>query len=175
MASAVKNDPSVSSVVNPVSSVFKCNRHFPVFYACTIHRFLPYYTPSFPKWVTPFCYGGVAQLVEQVTLNHWVHGSSPCAPTISFLFQRSIVGYFFLGLIGCARYKPGGCLFWLSFVAFVSTQTISGPEKISCHSSVALCEIFLKRLCASARKKRLARCSPVQTLLMFSSRSEASG
>ena len=27
-------------------------------------------------------YGGVAQLVEQVTLNHWVHGSSPCTPTI---------------------------------------------------------------------------------------------
>ena len=26
--------------------------------------------------------GGVAQLVEQVTLNHWVQGSNPCAPTI---------------------------------------------------------------------------------------------
>ena len=24
----------------------------------------------------------VAQLVEQVTLNHWVHGSSPCGRTI---------------------------------------------------------------------------------------------
>ena len=28
------------------------------------------------------CDGGVAQLVEQVTLNHWVQGSNPCAPTI---------------------------------------------------------------------------------------------
>ena len=27
--------------------------------------------------------GGVAQLVEQVTLNHWVQGSNPCAPTIT--------------------------------------------------------------------------------------------
>ena len=26
--------------------------------------------------------GSVAQLVEQVTLNHWVQGSNPCAPTI---------------------------------------------------------------------------------------------
>ena len=26
-------------------------------------------------------YGGVAQLVEQVTLNHWVGGSSPSQPT----------------------------------------------------------------------------------------------
>ena len=33
-------------------------------------------------------YGGVAQLVEQVTLNHWVHGSSPCTPTI----QKSKIG-----------------------------------------------------------------------------------
>ena len=26
--------------------------------------------------------GSIAQLVEQVTLNHWVQGSNPCAPTI---------------------------------------------------------------------------------------------
>ncbi len=32
--------------------------------------------------VRSILYGGVAQLVEQVTLNHWVHGSSPCTPTI---------------------------------------------------------------------------------------------
>ena len=28
----------------------------------------------------------VAQSVEQVTLNHWVHGSSPCGRTIFFVF-----------------------------------------------------------------------------------------
>ena len=31
----------------------------------------------------------VAQSVEQVTLNHWVHGSSPCERTIFFAFKRS--------------------------------------------------------------------------------------
>ena len=32
--------------------------------------------------------GSVAQLVEQVTLNHWVQGSNPCAPTIQTLNDR---------------------------------------------------------------------------------------
>ena len=36
--------------------------------------------------------GGVAQLVEQVTLNHWVQGSNPCAPTISKVRLGSSVG-----------------------------------------------------------------------------------
>ena len=32
--------------------------------------------------------GSIAQLVEQVTLNHWVQGSNPCAPTISKSLAR---------------------------------------------------------------------------------------
>lgn len=28
-----------------------------------------------------FRFGNIAQLVEQVTFNHWVQGSSPCVPT----------------------------------------------------------------------------------------------
>ena len=28
------------------------------------------------------CHGSIAQLVEQVTLNHWVVGSNPSTPTI---------------------------------------------------------------------------------------------
>ena len=35
-----------------------------------------------------FIYGGVAQLVEQVTLNHWVQGSNPCAPTMTKRIAR---------------------------------------------------------------------------------------
>ena len=28
-----------------------------------------------------FRFGDIAQLVEQMTFNHWVQGSSPCVPT----------------------------------------------------------------------------------------------
>ena len=35
----------------------------------------------------------VAQLVEQVTLNHWVHGSSPCGRTI-LSFKPLLSGFF---------------------------------------------------------------------------------
>ena len=28
-----------------------------------------------------FSFGDIAQLVEQMTFNHWVQGSSPCVPT----------------------------------------------------------------------------------------------
>gem|GEM_PF-5658591 len=44
---------------------------------------------------TPFArsmlHGGVAQLVEQVTLNHWVLGSNPGTPTIMALVRRPCV------------------------------------------------------------------------------------
>ena len=44
--------------------------------------------------VRSISYGGVAQLVEQVTLNHWVHGSSPCTPTIKKK-ESTLTGRFF--------------------------------------------------------------------------------
>ena len=31
-----------------------------------------------------FSFGNIAQLVEQMTFNHWVQGSSPCVPTTGF-------------------------------------------------------------------------------------------
>ncbi len=31
-----------------------------------------------------FRFGDIAQLVEQMTFNHWVQGSSPCVPTKKF-------------------------------------------------------------------------------------------
>lgn len=53
-----------------------------------------------------FRFGDIAQLVEQMTFNHWVQGSSPCVPTrinrrmavFSFTKQppryRAVGGYF---------------------------------------------------------------------------------
>ena len=41
----------------------------------------------------------VAQSVEQVTLNHWVHGSSPCERTI-FFGSRSVLAPDFGRLAG---------------------------------------------------------------------------
>ncbi len=38
-----------------------------------------------------FRYGGIAQLVEQLTFNQWVQGSSPCASTIENLDDRMVV------------------------------------------------------------------------------------
>ena len=35
-----------------------------------------------PRSTKTMVNGSIAQLVEQVTLNHWVQGSNPCAPTI---------------------------------------------------------------------------------------------
>ena len=34
--------------------------------------------------------GSIAQLVEQVTLNHWVQGSNPCAPTILTVDRKPV-------------------------------------------------------------------------------------
>ena len=39
--------------------------------------------------VTVFKFGRVAQLVEQVTFNHWVTGSNPVALTIT-LYQQTV-------------------------------------------------------------------------------------
>ena len=54
---------------------------------------------SIPFSRSIFC-GGVAQLVEQLTLNQWVHGSNPCTPTILegvlFSFERN--AFFVSGL-----------------------------------------------------------------------------
>ena len=38
--------------------------------------------------------GAIAQLVEQMTFNHWVQGSSPCGPTNKK--QNRICGFYFL-------------------------------------------------------------------------------
>ena len=46
--------------------------------------------------VRSISYGGVAQLVEQVTLNHWVHGSSPCTPTIKRKIGRRVDFFVFI-------------------------------------------------------------------------------
>ena len=35
--------------------------------------------------------GCIAQLVEQLTLNQWVQGSSPCAPTKKYKPQRGFI------------------------------------------------------------------------------------
>ena len=42
-----------------------------------------------------FSFGCIAQLVEQLTLNQWVQGSSPCASTKKF--PRILRGIFFDG------------------------------------------------------------------------------
>ena len=52
--------------------------------------------------VRSISYGGVAQLVEQVTLNHWVHGSSPCTPTIK---EKSADGSIFLFLSPASHFS----------------------------------------------------------------------
>ncbi len=40
-----------------------------------------FYYVIIPVGDTKKRYGGIAQLVEQMTFNHWVQGSSPCAST----------------------------------------------------------------------------------------------
>ena len=42
-----------------------------------------------------FSFGDIAQLVEQMTFNHWVQGSSPCVPTKNI--NRNAVLFFGLG------------------------------------------------------------------------------
>lgn len=43
------------------------------------------FVPNFDKGTKSsliwFSFGDIAQLVEQMTFNHWVQGSSPCVPT----------------------------------------------------------------------------------------------
>ena len=45
-----------------------------------------------------FSFGDIAQLVEQMTFNHWVQGSSPCVPT------------------KITRGHPRGFCFWASII-----------------------------------------------------------
>ena len=45
-----------------------------------------------------FSFGDIAQLVEQMTFNHWVQGSSPCVPTT------------------ITRGHPRGFCFWVSII-----------------------------------------------------------
>ena len=40
-------------------------------------------------------FGDIAQLVEQMTFNHWVQGSSPCVPTRN---KKTPHGVFFVAL-----------------------------------------------------------------------------
>ncbi len=39
---------------------------------------MPTYTPTAERWTR---FGDIAQLVEQMTFNHWVQGSNPCVST----------------------------------------------------------------------------------------------
>ena len=55
------------------------------------------------KYIGPGC---IAQLVEQLTLNQWVQGSSPCAPTKNI--NRNAVLFFWSGQTGrepCLRVR----------------------------------------------------------------------
>ena len=47
-----------------------------------------------PPYANKSSFGGIAQLVEQMTFNHWVQGSSPCASTKELDDQ---IGRFFIG------------------------------------------------------------------------------
>ena len=53
-----------------------------------------------------FSFGDIAQLVEQMTFNHWVQGSSPCVPTKNI--NRNAVLFFLAGQSGqepCPRVR----------------------------------------------------------------------
>ena len=57
------------------------------------------------------CHGSIAQLVEQVTLNHWVVGSNPSTPTIAHppeTWTKANVygGFLYLAGFGCVRACP---------------------------------------------------------------------
>ncbi|MEN9736182.1 MAG: hypothetical protein RL129_892 [Actinomycetota bacterium] len=74
----------------------------------------------------------LAQLVEQVTLNHWVVGSSPTQPTKAALnlnWDRVVFYFFFVKPFGQAGFNPTTFL-----VVLPLTQVIA----FSCFS--ALCK-----------------------------------
>ena len=50
-------------------------------------------------------YGCVAQLVEQLTLNQWVWGSNPHAPTNK---KSLLYAGFFVGNFARGKFEPGG-------------------------------------------------------------------
>ncbi len=63
------------------------------------------YRPTLGKKIEIFLiprsgFGDIAQLVEQMTFNHWVQGSSPCVPTRK---SAEICGFLFCP--SCRKYQ----------------------------------------------------------------------
>ena len=71
--------------------------------------------------------GDIAQLVEQMTFNHWVQGSSPCVPTKKTRgFPRDFCFYFLVSLESSSA-VPNNCWKCIAAKASESIQSVMWP------------------------------------------------
>ena len=96
-------------------------------------RFAPNYRNSTNVfWIFGFGFGDIAQLVEQMTFNHWVQGSSPCVPTrnstatlVVFLYHTLFIEFFCAEFAGVALTPFNNCSKRTDIDASVSIQSIT--------------------------------------------------